>query len=248
MQNHEKTVCSIGFLPHANLDTRNVSASILSPEELKRFQNIQLNERQIKFLAGRHIVKTIIADIIDEPASNVVLLSDEKGSPRHLHKSPLSFSISHTQGLTVAAVSSHTLGIDIEYRKHGRAFSAITKSYFHPEEDKFISSISNQPHKLHAFYRFWTVKEAWIKAQGLSIWELGTVPQSIPKTGTSAHAWWFELPGDYTVAVFSSLELQIDDIKVIPEFSYPSGAQGESSLHELQNGAFDFVYLTGGRT
>lgn len=74
---------------------------------------------------------------------------------------PLDFNISHSGKYVLCALSLYKIGIDIE------AVSSLTiddfASCFSPEE---LSRITNAPDRYNEFFKYWTIKEAVIKADG----------------------------------------------------------------------------------
>lgn len=86
------------------------------------------------------------------------------------HKKPyldetLSFNISHSGAYVVCACSKlDKLGIDIELIKE--IDLRDMQSQFAPHE---WSAIVQAPNPLHVFYKYWTQKEAFLKAIGLGL-------------------------------------------------------------------------------
>ena len=92
------------------------------------------------------------------------ILDPDQG-PRELH-----FSLSHTRGLAACAIGqSHLLGIDAEaWTTHTP--TDIAEHYFSPAEARLVTEKTGWERK-EAFFRLWTLKEAYLKAtgQGLTI-------------------------------------------------------------------------------
>jgi 4'-phosphopantetheinyl transferase len=81
-----------------------------------------------------------------------------------LSKWNLHHNISHTRGLAACAIATHDIGIDVE-RSDQTIDPGIARDYFAPEEIRILNSAAqSQKHSL--FFRFWSLKEAFIKATG----------------------------------------------------------------------------------
>lgn len=76
------------------------------------------------------------------------------------------FNISHSGDITVCAVSSFPVGVDIERIKE-RDISKIVKAFDARERQKIEEKTGEE--KLREFYRIWTVKEAVCKLKGCGI-------------------------------------------------------------------------------
>ncbi len=86
----------------------------------------------------------------------------EKGKPS-LFYCPYQFSISHTGGLCVVAISIDEVGIDVEKVK---PYTLKIERIFTLSDCEFINT-SEQKEK--AFYQIWTSKEAYVKALGTGL-------------------------------------------------------------------------------
>lgn len=80
----------------------------------------------------------------------------EGGKP-YVEGNPFYISLSHSAGITVAAVSDTPCGIDIEYMKE-RDYQKIAKRFF-----------QTMPAGLNEFYRLWTAKEAYKKMSDIPL-------------------------------------------------------------------------------
>ena len=80
--------------------------------------------------------------------------------------SDASFNVSHSgdHGL-IAFADRDGLGVDLEVRTPGRDFDGIASSVYGPRERRALAAVAGTE-KTHLFYRFWSLKEALIKALG----------------------------------------------------------------------------------
>lgn len=84
-------------------------------------------------------------------------------SARTLH-----FNLSHTQGLAVIAIGQVPMGVDVESLSRQIGSTDLAKRYFTEAEQ---ADIDHQPPNLQnqRFLTYWTLKEAFLKAQGWGI-------------------------------------------------------------------------------
>ena len=79
----------------------------------------------------------------------------------------LHFNISHSEDWAVCAVSDHEVGCDIEKIKS--ADIKIAERFFCPEEYVHITEQVSADERNLLFYRYWTLKESFMKATGLGM-------------------------------------------------------------------------------
>lgn len=79
---------------------------------------------------------------------------------------PLYFNISHSGDYVVCALSDREVGIDIE--KKAEARMAVAHRYFYPDEVCTLETLSG-PLQGELFYRFWVIKESFVKYTGMGL-------------------------------------------------------------------------------
>lgn len=95
------------------------------------------------------------------------------GKPYFSGLPDIHFNISHCDGLVACAFSNHPIGIDAELPGHYEHL--LIKKVFSPEEKYFFykTAVTKQL-QTQWFFRFWTLKEAYVKKTGTGI----TIPLS----------------------------------------------------------------------
>ena len=81
--------------------------------------------------------------------------------------SHLYFNISHSQDWVICAISDVEIGCDIE--KVQPANLQIAERFFCPEEYHHIAKQRSTLERNLLFYRYWTLKESFLKATGLGL-------------------------------------------------------------------------------
>jgi 4'-phosphopantetheinyl transferase len=83
---------------------------------------------------------------------------------------PLHFNLTNTRGLVVCAVSRvyENVGVDAESLEHAGETVAIADRFFSPRETRALRALP-PPRQRERFFRYWTLKESYIKARGLGL-------------------------------------------------------------------------------
>ncbi|MBJ6750289.1 4'-phosphopantetheinyl transferase family protein [Geomonas anaerohicana] len=141
----------------------------LSEDELRRGARLFDPDKREQFLVGRGLVREILAGLVGEEPSKLVILDGEFGKP---HLAPrhgadeLRFNASHSGGLLLVAVCyGAEIGVDLEEIRQDLAFRPMAERYFSVREREELFRLDPRQ-QLEAFYRCWTRKEAYMKATG----------------------------------------------------------------------------------
>lgn len=89
------------------------------------------------------------------------------GKPYLAGQSGVYFSLSHSGSRVLCAVSEHELGADIQ--TVGSSRLRIAERYFCQSEYRHIALQTTEEAKRALFYRYWTLKESFVKAVGLGL-------------------------------------------------------------------------------
>ncbi|TVP57454.1 MAG: 4'-phosphopantetheinyl transferase superfamily protein [Nodularia sp. (in: Bacteria)] len=183
----------------------------LSSDEVSRANRFHFQEHRQRFIAGRGILRSILGRYLDIKPQQVLFDYQERGKPvlaDTLAKSGLWFNLSHSQGLALCAVSYQgRIGIDLEYMRRMSDVEALAKRFFLPREYTLMRSLSPSQQQ-EIFFRYWTCKEAYLKATGEGLAQLEQIeillsPTEPAQLQTSDNWSLFELtPADnYLAAV-----------------------------------------------
>lgn|GEM_PF-6638330 len=111
------------------------------------------------------------AKYLDCSEQTIVLGRLDSGKPyiQSNNNKMLHLSMSHTAGFYACAFAlNRAIGIDIESLHRLVRAESLAARYFSPQEAAIIAGANLHEQKL-IFFRYWTLKEAVIKAQGLSL-------------------------------------------------------------------------------
>jgi 4'-phosphopantetheinyl transferase len=180
----------------------------LSADELARAQRFYFEQHRQRFIAGRGTLRTILGRYLGVAPGEVQFDYQPRGKPVLADKfanSKIAFNLSHSQGLGLCAVSYRQIGVDLEYMRAIDDVEALAHRFFLPREFELVRSLPADQ-KQQVFFRYWTCKEAYLKATGEGIGQLeqavvDLTPTTPAKLQTSAN-WhlWELIPADNYVA------------------------------------------------
>ncbi|MBF9015484.1 MULTISPECIES: 4'-phosphopantetheinyl transferase superfamily protein [unclassified Oceanispirochaeta] len=113
---------------------------------------------------------------------NPEIRTNSNGKPLIIYPEGWYYNISHSSGIAVSILGNIPVGIDIEKVSLKRDTKSLAEEYFRPEEIKYCCK--SQKH----FYCLWTRKEAWIKLQGSTVWQMRNTPDMSTAT-ENIHTW-----------------------------------------------------------
>ncbi|MBD2517903.1 4'-phosphopantetheinyl transferase superfamily protein [Nostoc sp. FACHB-973] len=183
----------------------------LSSDEIARAERFYFQEHRQRFIAGRGILRSILGRYLGIKPSEVEFNYQQRGKPilaDSFADSGLEFNLSHSQELGLCAVNyKREIGVDLEYIRPVSDLEALAKRFFLTREYEMLRSLpSNQQQEV--FFRYWTCKEAYLKATGDGISQLEEVevfltPTEPAKLQISEHWSLFELvpANNYVAAV-----------------------------------------------
>jgi 4'-phosphopantetheinyl transferase len=124
------------------------------------------------FLLGRAMARALVGQALGVEPHAWGWREGSRGRPEIADPGAaerVSFNIAHSAGLVVCAISSDgTVGVDVEHRLRPPVDVRMIRRYCAPCE---IEDIERQgPSAWHdQFLKYWTLKEAYLKARGLGI-------------------------------------------------------------------------------
>ncbi|MEH1804693.1 4'-phosphopantetheinyl transferase HetI [Nostoc sp.] len=160
-------------------------AATLSSDETARAERFYFQEHRQRFIAGRGILRIILGSYLGIQPLQVQFNYQQRGKPvlaDTFADSRLEFNLSHSQGLGLCAVNcTRPIGVDLEYIRPMSDIEALAKRFFLPREYEMLRSLSpNQQQEI--FFRYWTCKEAYLKATGDGLSQLEQIEVSLTPT------------------------------------------------------------------
>ena len=77
------------------------------------------------------------------------------------------FNLSHSGAMAMAAFADRQVGCDVE--QEGKPDYRIVRRFFAPEEIRALEEQTEECKRARMFYRFWTLKESFLKVTGKGI-------------------------------------------------------------------------------
>ncbi len=142
--------------------------SLLSLEEAERHSRFLREEDRNQFLLSRALVRDVLSQYVGMQPSALVFTQNEFGKPSLTSSAdrPITFSLSHTRGLSVCAVAlERPIGVDVESLQRTSCHPDIARRFFASSEADFLDRFDGD-RKRTEFLRLWTLKEAFVKARG----------------------------------------------------------------------------------
>ena len=165
----------IWFRDTASLDDEAVKSTeqYLSTEEIDRGSRFRFENDRRDFSAAHDLLRRALSRYADKSPSDWRFATNDYGKPSlenvDLKGRPLSFSLSHTSGCVVCAITSDVqIGVDVERVDHSRPVQEIADRYFAKEEAAWLRRCSDDQRNVR-FVELWTLKEAFLKAIGVGV-------------------------------------------------------------------------------
>ena len=140
--------------------------SLLSVEEQQRARSFRFQRDRATYVLGKCVIRTLLGDMLNVPPRAIRFTHGEYGKPRIAPDCGLAFNLAHA-GMHVACAlaADREVGVDIESERDDIDTMALARQYFCRNE---IRQLEESPLKQKGplFYKYWTLKEAYLKAEG----------------------------------------------------------------------------------
>lgn len=171
---------AIFYAPNT-LDQLPSNKEYLSVEELQELSLMSLESRQKQFLTSRWILKSLLSELLQRPAKEILFTKGALGKPAlanpEFSSLSLDFNISHKTSISLIGLTNRgQIGVDVEELEDNAKAMQIAERYFHTQELDWIRQGETQAGQLQEglnhsssarrFYQMWSLKESLIKAVG----------------------------------------------------------------------------------
>ena len=181
---------------------------LLTPDERARLERLRRPEDRLVALVARALLRSSLSRVAPPPPEDWRFTPSAEGRPElvpGITTLPLRFNLSHTGGLVAVVVAlERDVGVDVEAHDRPTPLLEIARRQFAEHEHAALAALP-EGDRLEAFYRHWTLKEAYLKARGLGLpggldqvtfaLESGAPPRCAlgPSLADEAGAWRFAL-------------------------------------------------------
>jgi len=143
--------------------------ALLNDEERGRYERYRVESARRQFLIARALVRSTLSRYVPTPAKEWTFVSNQYGRPEiaspQLPRS-LRFNLSHTSGLLSCAVAwERDVGVDVEWLGRRTGGVHLARRFFSQAEVADLLCVPTERQR-DAFFDYWTLKEAYIKARG----------------------------------------------------------------------------------
>lgn len=200
----------------------------LEREDLSLLESIKHAPTLNRKIVNKALLRHLLTNCFRIPPECIIFDYNNRGKPFLKSHPSIYFNCSHSEDLVLIGISEDcVVGVDIELIKQLPDEDGIAKSFF--SNDEYASYRDYRLRYPHAFYQFWTAKEAIIKALGKGLWEAYDVPEIICqhnqfslKSESKAFENWtlafLDIHSSYSACLLASrkdIEIKIYDIKPI---------------------------------
>lgn len=144
--------------------------ALLAADERARAQRLHFERDRAHFIAGRAILRLLLAGYLQADPAELVFAYGPQGKPAPAgDKTGLRFNLSHSHGLALYAVTrAREVGVDLEQVRPLPDALPMARRFFSAGEYAALTALpaEQQP---EAFFAGWTRKEAYLKALGAGL-------------------------------------------------------------------------------
>ena len=206
--------------------------NILSREEKIRAKNFHFEKHRMRFIVGRGFLRTMLGRYLGVKPGRLQILHGKNGKPAlagTYADTRVSFNLSHSKGQALYAITlGREIGVDIEYIHDFSGMEQIADNILSASEKIAFRELPKQK-KIKAFFKWWTRKEAFLKALGTGL--------SQPMDMIDISTFYGEETAGEKIEVCSDeiSKWSIHDIEPIPGFAAACAAEGRNwRLHYWQ--------------
>ncbi len=143
---------------------------ILSADERTRAARFHFSRDRQRYTATRALLRTILAGYLASDPKELLFRYSKAGKPSlDSGNGELEFNVSHSGEVALLAFTRRrALGVDVEQIRENFDHEAIAGRFFSSLEQQQLASLP-PAERYSGFFRCWTRKEAYIKAEGTGL-------------------------------------------------------------------------------
>jgi len=143
---------------------------ILSEDERARAARFHFEKDARRFVVARSSMRSILAGYTNTAPRDLRFVYAEQGKPSlEQNAADIRFNLSHAGDRAILGVArGREIGVDIEAMREDVEFDKLAERFFSDEERGTLRALPREK-KSWAFFRCWTCKEAFLKAQGFGL-------------------------------------------------------------------------------
>jgi 4'-phosphopantetheinyl transferase len=141
---------------------------LLSDDERARAGRFRFARDHDRFVVTRGLLRELLHRYLDVPPARLLFRYGSHGKPALAPPlgGGLRFNVSHSHDLALFAFCrEHDLGVDVEHIRADIECDQLARHFFSPLEVAALLALPAGA-RVEAFFRCWTLKEAYLKAHG----------------------------------------------------------------------------------
>jgi 4'-phosphopantetheinyl transferase len=131
-------------------------STVLTEAEMEKMNRFFKKSGAVRFALTKYFLRQILSEQLHQKPRDINFLLTDAYKP---YLPEINFNISHSGDYVVIAINKENIGIDVELIKNNFDYKPLADVCFTPKERKLITNLTD-------FYKFWTRKEAILKASG----------------------------------------------------------------------------------
>jgi 4'-phosphopantetheinyl transferase len=173
-------------------------ARTLSEDERVRRDRFVRTEDRVRFGLYRGALRALLSLYVAAPPERIRFRFAAGGKPEldpASHPDAPCFNLSHSGDACCIAIARAEVGVDVEFFDRAADTLAVARHSFHPAEAEALAALDDAARRA-LFIRWWTAKEALLKARGLGLagglgridlsgWRQGEAARVEDETGTT---------------------------------------------------------------
>jgi phosphopantetheinyl transferase len=143
------------------------AAAVLDAQESNRLLRFLHHEDRRSYLAAHAGARLILGRIVNQPPESLRFRSSINGKPMLVAGArEIDFSLSHARGTVAVAAAQAPVGVDVEPLREIAHLASMSELVLAAEEQAVLRN-APEAFRSRLFLRYWTLKEALLKAAGL---------------------------------------------------------------------------------
>jgi 4'-phosphopantetheinyl transferase len=162
---------------------------VLNDAERTQHGKFRFDDDRHTYLIAHALVRFALAGELGVDAASLRFEIGEHGKPELIEGQGVRFNLSHTRGLVACAITrTDDVGVDVEHVDRKTEIDSLARSVLSEAERASLATLEGSARR-ERFFRYWTLKEAYVKAMGRGIAlplrslhvELGSAPADAPR-------------------------------------------------------------------
>ena len=157
---------ALGLAEDIDNDVVKQIEQFISYDKRKKVAKFKFKKDRLRSIFGEIMMRIIVCGMTHVTNNDIFYTYNEYGKPLLTNPTGLFYNISHSGDWVICAVDDSPIGVDVEAMEP--IDMDIAKRFFSNDEYRFLMEISEEK-RLTYFYKIWTLKESYIKAEGMGM-------------------------------------------------------------------------------